>query len=791
MVIFMAMLNRKLLRDLISQRWQLLAIIAVIACGISTFVLSTSTIASLENTRSDYYRRYRFADIFCDLKRAPNSTVQQIAELPGVVRWETRIALPIRIDTQRYFRSVQGLALSIPNDQPPELNALHLRKGRYPEANSPSEVLISEAFATAHQLNIGDQLKIILYGQQYQLTIVGIALSPEFIYEISPTGLLPDNRSFGVVWIRRNAIEGSADLEGAFNNITLQLAPTANRKQLIAELDLLLARYGSLGAIQRSDQRSHRFVSSEMDELRNMGLVAPTIFLCVAAFLMNMVLSRMITTQREQIAALKAFGFTNWEIALVYLKMAWLTAILGAICGLALGMYLGQGLTAMYSRFFHFPSFSFSVPPIVILTAMLISLSAASIAVFNGVRNVILLQPAEAMRPEPPVRYRQTEMETLWTLLGVRTVGRMVLRHLSRRPKRSMMSLGGISLAVAVLILGSFMQDAIYALFDTLFTNSKKYDLQVSLVEATDEAARFEIESIPGVFQSEAIRSIPVRASHKQHQRLVGILASDPPSHLAPLVTVTGHKVPLPRTGAMISRKLAEVLDLQVGDQMTAVVLEEDRETLTLPIVALIEDAAGETIYVDRHYISQMMAESPRINSFYLRIDSALQTQILKALEEMPRISHVTSTQDLRQSFLSTIAENVARMRSLNLTFSLVIAIGVIYSTARISIAERSRELATLRVLGFSLNEITLIILAELFILTLLAIPVGWWLGFLLCYSTVNFFDRELFRVPLVIRPHTYAFAAIVAMTAMVGASYFVRQILNKMDIIEVLKARD
>jgi len=354
-----------------------------------------------------------------------------------------------------------------------------------------------------------------------------------------------------------------------------------------------------------------------------------------------------------------------------------------------------------------------------------------------------------------------------------------------------MMLLGGISLAVAVLILGSFMQDAIYALFDTLFTNSKKYDLQVSLVEATDEPARFEIESIPRVFEVEAIRSIPVRASHKQHQRLVGIVASDPPSQLAPLVTVTGNKVSQPRTGAMISRKLAEVIELQVGDQMTAVVLEEDRETLTLPIVALIEDAAGETIYVDRHYISQMMAESPRINSFYLRIDSASQTQILKTLEEMPRVSHVTSTQDLRQSFLSTIAENVARMRSLNLSFSLVIAIGVIYSTARISIAQRSRELATLRVLGFSLNEITLIILAELFTLTLLAIPVGWWLGFLLCYSTVNFFDRELFRVPLGIRPHTYAYAAIVAMTAMVGASYFVRQILNKMDIIEVLKARD
>ena len=787
----MRILDRKLLRDLSSLRWQLLAIIAVISCGISTFVLSTSTIASLEQTRADYYATYRFAEVFCDLKRAPESVAQQFASIPAIQHYETRIDLPIRIEVPGAEKSVQGLALSIPSQSEPALNSLHLRRGRYPEPSSTNEILVSEAFSLAHSLQLGNTLQITLYGQQYRLNIVGIALSPEFIYEIAPGGLLPDNRSFGIVWIRRSAIEGSAQLDGAFNHISFLLARDASADKTISNIDDILQRYGSLGAIRRSEQRSHRFISSEMDELRNMGMVAPTIFLCVAAFLLNMVLMRMITAQREQIAALKAFGFTRWEIAMFYLKFAWITAALGALVGLSLGVYLGQGLTAMYSRFFHFPSFSFSVPLHIIVASLSISLVAATIAVANGIRRIMQLPPAEAMRPEPPVRYQQSRLESIWGYLRLGTVARMVLRHTTRHPSRSLLSWLGIALSVAILILGSFMQDAIFSLFDTMFGESKKYDLQVAFIEPQSDRAQAEIRSLPGVLETNSVRTVPVRLSHQHRERLLAIVGLDRDHRLSPLVDLEHQQIALPPAGLLMSRKLGEVLEIELGEEVQVQVLERERQRLTLPVRRFIDDAAGETIYIDRQDLSSLLGESNQISELYLRIDKTLEKELIDELERRPHVSHVVATADLKQSFLNTIAENVRRMRTINLAFSLVIAIGVIYSTARISVAERNRELATLRVMGFTLYEVTSIIVMELVLLTILAIPLGWAFGYGLAYLTVNAFDRELFRVPFVIRPATYAYAGSVAMLAMGTASWFVFRMLAKMNFVDVLKARD
>jgi putative ABC transport system permease protein len=499
----------------------------------------------------------------------------------------------------------------------------------------------------------------------------------------------------------------------------------------------------------------------------------------------------MIASQREQIAALKAFGFSPWEIGLFYLKFAWSVAIIGAMAGLALGFYLGQGLTEMYSKFFHFPNFSFYVPWNIVLFAILLSLGAATVAVANGIRGIMLLQPAEAMRPEPPLRYGNSFLDAIWKSWNLSTVPKMVLRHSWRNPKRALMSLLGLSLAVSVLILGSFMQDAIYSLFDTMFTASKKYDLQVNFVEPQHSNTFHELHSLEGVLSVNLIRVLPIRAKSQQRERLLSIVGLDQNHQLSPLVDLQNRVVDLPCDGLLMSRKLAEVLQINLGDRMTIEILEGKRATLEIPVLEFIDDAAGETIYMERFRLSELLQETPLATAAYLRIDSNLKSLVISELERRPHVSHVVATADLKQSFLSTIAENVRRMRSINLFFSIVIAIGVIYSTARISIAERSRELATLRVLGFSRFEVTSIIVLELAILTMLAIPMGWLIGYGLSYMTVNAFDRELFRVPFVISISTYSFAAMVVVGAMLGASWLIYGLIGKMNFVDVLKARD
>lgn len=787
----MRMLDRKLLRDFATLKWQVLAIVAVIACGISTFVLSTSTVESLESTRDNYYAKHRFSDLFCDLKRAPESVALQFSEIVDISHTETRIDVSVRIKIRSQSKSVQGLAISLPNEGNSQLNALHIRKGRLPGNASTNEVVVSEAFANANGLQLGDDIGITLYGQQYNLLIVGIALSPEFIYEIAPGGLLPNNRSFGVLWLRRNAIEGSAQLDGAFNHISFALAKHATKDRVIAQVDQILKPFGSLGAIHRSDQRSHRFISSELDELKNMGRVAPTIFLCVSSFLLNMVLTRMIAAQREQIAALKAFGFTPWEIAQFYLKFAWSIAVLGAAIGICLGFYLGQGLTEMYSRFFHFPSFLFSIPLQIILFSLLLSLGTATLAVTSAVRHVLQLQPAEAMRPEAPFRYGNTNLEFLWKVLRLPTIPKMVLRHTWRNPKRVLMSLIGLSLAVAVLVLGSFMQDAIFSLFDTMFTASKKYDLQVNFLEPQHPSTLNELHSIDGVMEVNLIRTVAIRATSQHRDRLVSLVGLDENHDLSPLVDLHSRTVQLPLDGLLMSRKLADILHVQPGDRLSIEILEGKRAKISIPVYKLIDDAAGETVYIVRSSLSEILQESNLANSALLRIDPTVSAHVIEELESRPQVSHVVATQDLKQSFLKTIAENVQRMRSINLFFSMVIAIGVSFSTARITISERSRELATLRVLGFSQLEVASIILLELCLLTILAIPLGWLIGYGLSYMTVNAFDRELFRVPFVVSAYTYSFAALVVLTAMLGASWLIYLLIGKLNFVDVLKARD
>ncbi len=785
----MRMLQRKLVRDLWGLRSQILAIAAVLACGIGTFVMSASTVRSLEQTRSQYYADYRFADIFCDLKRAPENVLDRLRELDGVRSCDSRTSILVRLNLVGMREPAQAQILSLPTNQ--SLNRIHLREGRFPIEDSDKEVVVSEAFSIAHQLEPGDTLEAVIDGKLKTLEIVGIGLSPEFIYEIAPGGLLPDNKSFGVFWMNRESLAAAAGMTGAFNQVSLSVLPKADLEALIRQIDEELDVYGGLGAIARKDQRSHRFISSEMDELRNMGIVAPSIFLCVASFLMNMVLARLISTQREQIAALKAFGFTRWETARHFLAMAWVIAGFGTIVGIGVGMLLGQYLTQLYSRFFHFPSFVFSIPCYVVIASGSISGAAATLGVWTSIRQVMKLQPAEAMRPEPPQRYRKNWTELVTSIFSLGPSSRMVLRHLVRRPRRATLSVFGISLAVAVLILGSFMQDAVFSMFDSLFRLSKKYEVQVVFREPFHESVRFELQSVDGVLACELFRAVSIRARYDQRERLLAIQGVEPNAKLSLLVDGENREQPLPTSGLLISRKLADVLGVQTGQELEIEVLEEERTTFRQQVTGQIDDLVGESIYMARAELSRVLMDTPRVNGAYLSVDAEKMEETLGQLRQRPGIAMISVTSNLKESFFRTIAENIRRMRSLNMIFSMIIAVGVIYSTARISLAERSRDLATMRVLGFSHREIRSILIGELFLLTLAAIPIGWGLGYGLAYTTVNAFDRELFRMPLVIRGTTYAYAAMVVWIAMLVASWIVQRHLRELSIVEVLKARE
>jgi putative ABC transport system permease protein len=787
----MRALDRKLVRDLWQMKGQALAIGLVIACGIATFVMSLSTLTSLRRTQEVYYERYRFAHVFAHLKRAPQALAGRIAEIPGVTQVQTRTVEHVTLDVPGLAEPAVGRLISTPERPSPGLNDRYLRAGRHLERR-PGEVLVSEGFARAHGLGPGASVWAVLNGRRQRLRVVGVALSPEYIYQIREGDLLPDERRFGVFWMDEAELAAAFDMQGAFNDVCLALAPGAVEAEVIARLDRLLERYGGLGAYGRADQPSHQFIANELKELRGMALVVPTIFLAVAAFLLHVVVARLVGTQREQIAALKAFGYTRVEVGCHYLKLVLLIVLAGAALGTLVGARLGRAVTELYTQFFHFPVFTFHLDGGVVALALLVSGLSAVAATLGAVSRAARLPPAQALRPEPPGSYRPALLERAGLGKLLAPAARMLLRHLERQPVRTLLSVQGIALAVAVLILGHFMVDALDYVLESQFAVAQRHDVSVAFVEPASARALAEVAHLSGVRCCEPYRSLPVRLRYGHTSRRLGVLGVRPQGRLYRVMDIRRRRIPLPPRGLVLSAKLAEVLGVKVGDRVTVEVLEGRRPVRRVPVAGLVADFSGLAAYLDLEAANRLMEEGDLASGAFVAADARQLDALYGRLKNMPRVASVTIKGAALESFRRTVAENLLRMRLFNVLFASVIAFGVVYNSARIALAERSRELATLRVLGYTRAEVSLILLGELAVLTLAAIPLGLLLGYALAALVIDLaYDTELFRIPLVVGRSTYGFAATVTLAAALVSGLVVRRRLDRLDLVAVLKSKE
>jgi putative ABC transport system permease protein len=787
----MRAINRKLVRDLAGMKGQALAICSVIACGVATFVMSLTTLDSLERTRTTYYERFRFAHVFAHLKRAPLALASRIADIPGVARVETRIAVDVNLDVEGMAEPGVGHLVSIPERDAPTLNDVYLRQGRYIEPGRAGEVLVGESFAEAHSLAPGDTVLAVINGRREKLHIVGVALSPEYVLQIRGGELLPDTRRFGVFWMGYEQLAGAFDMDGAFNDVTLALMRGASEPEVLKRLDDLTEPYGGIGSYGRDNQLSHRYLSDEIRQLKSMGLIAPSIFLSVAAFLLNVVLNRVISVQREQIAALKAFGYTKFEVGLHYLTLAVLIALVGGVVGSGFGIWMGHGLAKMYTRFYKFPLFDYRPDLSVLLLALGISIGAAVVGTLAAVRRAVRLPPAEAMRPEPPASFKPTILERSGFQALLSQASRMILRQMERRPLKALLSCFGIALAVAVLILGSFGKDSLDYIIDIQFYLAQRQDMQVTFVEPTTAEAYYEVGRLPGVLRAEAFRVAPTRMRFGHRSRRVGLMGLEPEARLFRLIDAEEKTVALPDEGLLLSTKLAELLDVRVGERVTVEVLEGERPVREVPVTGLVTEFGGTNAYMNVDALRRLMREGESLSGAFLAVDARFEDQLYKTLKETPRVASVTVKRAAIQAFYDTIAENMLRMRFFNILFAGIIAFGVVYNSARISLAERSRELATLRVIGFTRAEISAILLGELAVLTVAAIPLGMVMGYGFAALAALGLDTELYRIPLVVEPPTFAFAAVVVLIAAIFSGLVVRRKLDHLDLVAVLKSKE
>jgi putative ABC transport system permease protein len=787
----MRALDRKLWRDLAAIKGQAAAIALVIGCGVAAFVMALTVLVSLKHTRERYYEQQQFADVFAPLKRAPDKIADRVAEIPGVARVHPRVQALVTLDIPEVTEVVSGLLLSVPEQSGAGLNQLYLRRGRWPDLESQGEVLVSEAFANARQLRPGDSLNAVIHGRRRALRVSGTVLSPEFIYEIRPGELLPDPKSFGVLWMGHRELAQLAGMEGAFNEVSMTLSRGASVPAVLQRVDSLLAPWGGTGAHDREDQLSHRMVSDEFDQLRGMAVITPGIFLAVAAFLLNVVLARLISTQREQIAAIRAFGYTGREIGWHYAKLAGVVTLLGVVIGGAAGGRLGYGMTVMYAKFFQFPILHYRFEPWVVALAAMVSLTATALGVRSAVRQAARLPPAEAMRPEAPANFRASLIERVPALRRLRQGGRMMLRNLARKPARTCLGVTGIGLALAVLIVGSFTGDVVNEIINRQFQVAQRQDYTITLTEPAGPAVLRDIRELPGVRRAEPFRVIPVRLRHGWRSKETGLTGYSEDRIIHPVLDMELNPVPLDRPGLALSESLAAALDARPGDRIGVEVLEGRRRVTTATVSALVNDSSGLAAFTTLEEAWRLLGEGPTLSGAFVTADPADGARLHNAIKNAPRIAAINSRHAMLRSFRDTLAENLLRMKFFNVLFAGIIAFGVVFNVARIAVAERGREFATLRVLGFTRAEVSRLMLGEIALVTAAGIPMGLLLGRLFAGWVADALATESLRLPLVIYPSTYAFSILVIAAAALISALAARHRLDHLDLIGVLKARD
>ena len=784
-------LDKKLLRDLWHMRGQVITVALIVASGIATYVTMRGAYESIERAQQQHYARYRFADVFAQLKRAPNSLATEIASIPGVSVVQTRVVVEVNLDIPGLDEPAVGRLVSIPERKEATLNDVFLRSGRYIEPGRQDEVLVSEAFSSANHLEAGTSIAAVINGRWERLRIVGVALSPEYVYEIRGAEVFPDNKRFGVLWMSREALGPLFNMEGGFNDVAITLAPGASEAGVLERIDKLLEPFGGLGAYGREDQISHRFLSDEIAQDRITGIFVPSIFLAIAAFLIHVVLSRLVSTQRNPIGLLKAFGYSDAAVGIHYLKFALVAVAFGTAIGSPLGIWLGRGLARMYQNFFRFPELSFVAGPKLIVWGIAISAVAACLGAISSLRLVVALPPAEAMRPESPPQFKQGLAERLGFASIVSISTRMILRNLERRPWKAILTVVGMSFAVAILIIGFYFFDAIDYLVQVQFRTAQRDDVTISLVEPLGEQARYDVNHLTGVLHSEPFRMVPARLRFGHRSKRIGLLGMEAGGDLRRVVGKSFDVFRIPPQGVLLTTKLAELLGVRPGDTITVEVLEGERPVRQVAVSGTVDEMIGLSAYMDISSLNRMMREGSSISGAYLSVDSKKLPTLYSQLKRTPAVASVAVREAMLESFYRTIAESLRiSTTALNL-FACLIAVGMVYNGARVALSERGHELASLRVLGFNQREIGFMLLGEQALLALASIPLGFAIGYGFCALLTSAMQTELYRMPLVINARTYAISVLIVGLAALATGILLYRRLSHLDLVAVLKTRE
>ena len=784
-------LDRKLFRDLRRMWLNTLAIALVLGCGLSVFIMALGMRGSLQAARVSYYEAQRMADIEVTMVRAPKRAASEIARVTGVTGFEPRITGFALLDIADLQEPASALLVSLPSSGRPAVNDLVLRRGRWPDPARPKEVLLSEAFSDAVHLDTGSRLEATLRGRRETFLITGIANSPEFVFIAAPGELFPQPERFGVVWMSEDALQRAFDLEGAFNNAVIRLAPGTNPRRTIAAVDRLLAPYGASGAHGRDRMLSDRFLSEEIRQLATMAVFLPSIFILIAAFLISIALGRMIQTERSNIGLLKAFGFTSTQIAWHYAKLALILALLGTGIGTLGGVLLGAFMAGVYQNFYRFPELHFSPSAWIFVFAALMAVLAAASGAMVSVWRAARLAPAEALSAPRPASFGRKGKAPARSDDWLDAKSRIILRRILRFPRRSATTVIGIGLAIALLVVARTFPAVMDRLMDVQFATANRQDITLTFSNPQEKSVVHDLVRLPGVQYAEAYRVDSVILKSGGHRVEEAVWGLTPRARLSQVTGAEGQAIAMPAEGVLLARALAEKLQVSPGNAIEIEQTSGRRQRTSVRVAGIADPMIGSSAYMRLDRLDRLMREPGRISGAHVRIDTKYLDEFSAAIKETPALASASYLNLAEASMRRNFDEGVGYMNAIYSTFAAIMAGGVAFSAARVTFAEQARDLATLRVLGFTRTEVSYVLVGELFLLALMAVPFGGLTGTVLARWLMALFETDMYDFPDVFNPAGYGYASAFTLICVILAALFVRRTIDRLDLVAVLKARE
>jgi len=791
-----SILDRKLRRELWAKLWLLLAIISIMVVGVACFVSMGSTYYNLTEAKRRYHRQCRMADFFIEVKKVPVADVRPIAELPGVAGVRARIQFLATVDLEGVREPLNGLVLSLPDRRRQVINDVVLRRGTYFTDRRQNEVIVDQSFAEKHGLGPGDWIRLVLNNRRQELFVVGTAISSEFIYMLGPGAIVPDSEHFGVFYLKHSYAEDVFDFSGAANQVLGRLAP--GRKDgpegVLAEAERLLAPYGVFSTIALKDQPSNKYVSEEIGGLKTFAVAMPCIFLAVAALVLNVLLTRLAQQQRTVMGTLKALGYSNGQISLHFLKFALCVGLAGGLLGCLLGFVLAHFQTLAYRLIFKFPQLDTRFYPGLMATAMGISLGCAVVGSLRGTRAVLRLKPAEAMRPKAPRRGGKILLERIGFLWNRLSAGwRMVLRGVVRSRVRSAAGVFAAAMGSCVLTSGFMMAYATGYLVDFQFKWIQRSDLDLTFKDEHDYAALLEASRLPGVDRAEPTLYVPCTFRHGPYHHKGGVTGLAAHARLTVPRDRRGRPIRIPASGLAMSRTLAELLHLGPGDPVTVEPTKGLRQVKQVQVMEISDSYVGTLVYAEIGYLSRLVGEEYALSGVQLALDHQPRhrAELYRRLKRMPALQGVIAREDMVQSIERTLILTMIVFIGLLVLFAGVVFFSSILNASLVSLAERQREVATLRTLGYGPWQIGSLLLRESLIVTAVGTVLGMPLGYLLTVGVAACYKSEMFRFPVVSGPSTWMLTVVLALVFTLLAYLFVQRAVHRMNWLEALQAKE